>query len=211
MTPRARAAGLIAVALLAVTAPRGARAQAGPGTGSVAGRAYVASGQGELPAPGAAIIFLLRDTELLRTSIDAVCLAQRLGAVAVEDSLGRLQREVGDTMQTPVGDPWTTWWEAETDIRGARIASRILLAARSRAAIRTLLGAAAVDSARAGGDAGYRFDGVAAGPYVLYAEWSGGPATYRAWQPLRLAARAVLIQHLPGAGEPTDQFSCRFP
>ncbi|HMV33277.1 MAG TPA: hypothetical protein PKA50_14265 [Gemmatimonadales bacterium] len=211
MSPRARAAGLIASALLAVTAPRAVRAQDGPGSGWVAGRVYLPSERGERPATGVGMILLVRDTDLLRTSLDAVCLAQRLGAAAVGDSLARLQREVGDTMQTPVGDPWTSWWEAETDIRGARMESRIHLASRSRAAIRRLLGAAAVDSAQAGSDAGYRFDGVAAGRYVLYAEWSGGPATYQAWQPLRLAARVALMQHLRGAGEPTDQFSCRFP
>ena len=210
MVPRRFIAGLAIAAVLTAAAPRPARAQQAP-RGSVAGTAYLVTPRGEQRPAAIGTFFLLRDTEALRAGLAAVCQGQRRAAVAVEDSLGRRQREVGDTMQTPIGDPWTTWWEAETDVRDARIETRIRLAARGRAAVRRLLADAAVDSVPAGPDGSYRFAGLAAGRYIVFGEWTGGPATWRLWQPVALAEGEALTRPLRGSGEASDQYSLSFP
>lgn len=209
VAPRRCATMLLTATLLIAAAPRPAGAQQGPG--SVEGSAYWVTVRGERRPAGVGVILLLRDSDALRASLDAVCRAQRRAAAAVEDSLARLAREVADTMQTPVGDPWTSWWEAETDLRGARIETRLRLAASGRAAIHRLLGEAAVDSAPAGPAARFRFAGLPAGRYILFGEWASGPATWQWWEPLALAEGAALTRDLRGAGEASDQFSCRYP
>ena len=74
-----------------------------------------------------------------------------------------------------------------------------------------LLADAAVDSVPAGPDGSYRFAGLAAGRYIVFGEWTGGPATWRWWQPVALAEGGSLTRHLRGSGEASDQYSCSFP
>jgi hypothetical protein len=199
---------MVATMLVARSAP--AQQQPVATGSSVAGVVYLITPDGERREAVGRTVSLVRDSDALRARLAEACRSHERQTRIAMDSIERINKEVGDTMQAPREDPWTAYWGHETSIRNARIAARRQLAASSRRTIRGVLAKAAVDSATTGADASFRFEAMQAGRYILYSESTSGPLVHQWWLPIDLPGETERTHPLVSSMAVADQLPCGY-
>jgi hypothetical protein len=157
---------------------------------SVEGDLYLLMKSGDTKKGAGLTVYLLRDTETLHTQWAAACTMSRTAL----DSLGRQETAIYDSITSG----------KVRKKRLSELSSRLLplsrqkdsLYSRAKAAVRVALAQASYRTEGTGINAHFRFTGVPAGKYILFAEWQLGSSDYRWWVPISLSEGQSLHKDL---------------